>query len=35
MNEVAKQLFLAEEKAKSLFNLVEQRGLIVAGKTES
>jgi Xaa-Pro aminopeptidase len=35
MNEVIKQLFLVEEKAKSLFHLVEQRGLIVAGKTES
>jgi Xaa-Pro aminopeptidase len=34
MNEVTKQLFLAEQKAKELFNLVEHRGLIIAGKTE-
>jgi Xaa-Pro aminopeptidase len=34
MSEVREQLFLAEQKAKELFNLVEQRGLICAGKTE-
>lgn len=28
------ELFLAEQKAKNLFGLVEKRGLINAGKTE-
>jgi Xaa-Pro aminopeptidase len=35
MNYTKKKLFVAEQKAKELFNLVEQRGLIIAGKTES
>jgi Xaa-Pro aminopeptidase len=34
MYDVKEQLFLAEQKAKKIFNLVEQRGLIIAGKTE-
>jgi Xaa-Pro aminopeptidase len=34
MNEVKQQLLVAEQKAKELFATVEQRGLIVAGKTE-
>jgi Xaa-Pro aminopeptidase len=34
MNDVKQHLFAAEQKAKELFNTVEQRGLIVAGKTE-
>jgi Xaa-Pro aminopeptidase len=34
MNEVKQQLVLAEQKAKALFDAVEKRGLIVAGKTE-
>jgi Xaa-Pro aminopeptidase len=34
MSEVTKQLFLAEQKAKELFNSIEQRGLIKAGKSE-
>jgi Xaa-Pro aminopeptidase len=34
MNEVKQQLILAEQKAKELFNTVEARGLIIAGKTE-
>jgi Xaa-Pro aminopeptidase len=34
MNEVRQKLMLAEQKAKALFNTVEQRGLIVSGKTE-
>ena len=35
MNDVYQKLILAEQKAKELFNTVEQRGLIVAGKTEA
>ncbi len=34
MNEVKQKLFLAEQKAKELFYTVEQRGLIVSGKSE-
>jgi Xaa-Pro aminopeptidase len=34
MNEVKQKLFIAEQKAKELFNTVEQRGLIISGKTE-
>ncbi len=34
MSEIKKNLFLAEQKAKDLFSIVEQRGLIAAGKTE-
>jgi Xaa-Pro aminopeptidase len=34
MNETKQQLFLAEQQAKKWFDMVEQRGLIVAGKTE-
>ena len=34
MNDVRQQLFLAEQKAKALFTAVEDRGLIVQGKTE-
>jgi Xaa-Pro aminopeptidase len=34
MNEVKQNLILAEQKAKELFNIVEQQGLIIAGKTE-
>jgi Xaa-Pro aminopeptidase len=34
MNDVRQQLFLAEQKAKALFKAVEERGLIVHGKTE-
>lgn len=35
MNETKQQLFLAEQKAKELFNTVEKRELIVAGKSEA
>jgi Xaa-Pro aminopeptidase len=35
MNEVQQKLFLAEQKAKELFNSVEARGLIVSGKSEA
>ncbi len=35
MNETKQKLALAEQKAKELFNTVEKRGLIVAGKSES
>jgi len=35
MIDVYQKLILAEQKAKELFNSVEQRGLIVAGKTEA
>jgi Xaa-Pro aminopeptidase len=35
MEKVKQNLRLAEEKAKELFNVVEQRGLIVAGKSEA
>lgn len=35
MTEAKQKLILAEQKAKELFNAVEERGLIVAGKTEA
>ncbi len=35
MNEARQQLVIAEQKAKELFDAVEQRGLIIAGKPES
>jgi len=35
MTELARQMLLAEQKAKALFNKVEERGLIVPGKAES
>jgi Xaa-Pro aminopeptidase len=35
MNEVTQKMFLAEQKAKELFNTVEEKGLIVPGKSES
>jgi Xaa-Pro aminopeptidase len=35
MNETSAKLWQAEQKAKDLFNTVEERGLIVAGKLES
>lgn len=34
MNEAKQKLFFAEQKAKKLFNTVEERGLIISGKTE-
>lgn len=34
MTDIKQNLFLAEQKAKELFDVVEQRGLIIAGKTE-
>ena len=34
MDQTRKQLMLAEQKAKELFNIVEKRGLIIPGKTE-
>lgn len=34
MNETRQLLVLAEQKAKELFDIVEKRGLIVAGKSE-
>jgi len=34
MNETRQRLILAEQKAKKLFDTVEKRGLIVAGKSE-
>ncbi len=34
MNETKQKLILAEQKAKELFDAVEQRGLIVSGKSE-
>jgi Xaa-Pro aminopeptidase len=34
MNETLEKLFLAEEKAKKLFKAIEERGLIIPGKTE-
>ncbi len=34
MNETKQQLILAEQKAKALFQAVEDRGLITAGKSE-
>lgn len=35
MNEARQNLLIAEQKAKELFNTIEQKGLIVAGKSES
>jgi Xaa-Pro aminopeptidase len=35
MNDTKQKLALAEQKAKELFNIVEERGLIVGGKFES
>ncbi|HMK04366.1 MAG TPA: M24 family metallopeptidase, partial [Ferruginibacter sp.] len=35
MDDVKQNLVLAEQKAKELFNTVEQRGLIIPGKYES
>lgn len=35
MDDVRQNLVMAEQKAKELFNTVEQRGLIVPGKSES
>jgi Xaa-Pro aminopeptidase len=34
MNETKQKLILAQQKAKDLFNAIESRGLITAGKTE-
>lgn len=34
MNEVRQKLFLAEQKATELFKAVEDRGLIIPGKSE-
>jgi Xaa-Pro aminopeptidase len=34
MDNVKRSLLIAEQKAKNLFDIVEQRGLIVAGKSE-
>lgn len=34
MNEVIQELFLSEQKAKQLFKAVEERGLIISGKSE-
>jgi Xaa-Pro aminopeptidase len=34
MSETAQNLFFSEQKAKALFKTVEDRGLIIAGKTE-
>ncbi len=34
MNETIKELFLSEQKAKELFKSIEDRGLIISGKTE-
>jgi Xaa-Pro aminopeptidase len=34
MNEARQNLILAEQKAKALFAAIEERGLIIAGKTE-
>jgi Xaa-Pro aminopeptidase len=34
MNDVKQKLFLAEQKAKELFKTIENRGLIVSGKSE-
>ena len=34
MNETKQRLILAEQKAKELFDTVEKRGLIIAGKSE-
>ncbi len=35
MNQTTQQLMLAEQKAKDLFDIVEERGFITPGKTES
>ncbi len=35
MTEAKQNLFVAEQKAKELFNAVHQQGLIIAGKSES
>ena len=35
MNEAKQNLFIAEQKAKELFDTVEQRGLMVPGKSEA
>jgi Xaa-Pro aminopeptidase len=35
MNDTKQKLILAEQKAKELFNTVEERGLIVPGKSEA
>ena len=34
MNETKQHLIIAEQKAKELFRTVEERGLIIPGKTE-
>jgi len=34
MNEAKQRLILAEQKAKELFYTVEEKGLIVSGKSE-
>lgn len=34
MTETTQKLFLSEQKAKELFKVVEERGLIIPGKTE-
>ncbi len=34
MNETKQHLFLTEQKAKELFKTIEDRGLIISGKTE-
>jgi Xaa-Pro aminopeptidase len=34
MDDIKQHLVLAEQKAKELFNIIEQQGLIIAGKTE-
>ncbi|MEO8086977.1 MAG: M24 family metallopeptidase [Bacteroidota bacterium] len=34
MNETLQQLFFAEQKAKALFKTIEDRGLLIPGKTE-
>lgn len=34
MNKVTQHMILAEQRAKELFNIVEERGLIIAGKSE-
>jgi len=35
MNEIKQKLILAEQKAKELFSAIENRGLIIPGKSES
>ena len=34
MNEARQKLFLSEQKAKELFQTIEDRGLIIPGKSE-